>query len=158
MPSPTVGKFSWSTNLITMPPASASATKVVARPIVTERALTILRMRRSTNDWCLPGLITLSGMATEFNRRPALPSPERRHAATRADEIRTSAHAAPEQKFSTMRRLRAGTDAQRSTRLRPPARRVAPLPAPVADTTVHPRFLLYASRQELVKVQDSPAA
>ena len=67
MPSPTDGKFWWSTKRMITPPISARPTNVKARPMVTERALTILRIRRSTKDVFLPGLRTLSGTSWKFN-------------------------------------------------------------------------------------------
>src|SRR4029450_5363319 len=67
MPSPTDGKFSWSTKRMITPPINARPTNVTARPMVTERALTILRIRRSTKDTFLPGLTRLSGTSSKFN-------------------------------------------------------------------------------------------
>jgi hypothetical protein len=76
--------------------------------MVTERALTILRIRRSTKDVFLPGLTTLSGIPWEFNEQADSPcaSPRSRggrepHAAIRPAVIRIRAQGALERSLST---------------------------------------------------------
>jgi hypothetical protein len=82
-----------------MPPISARMTNVRARPNVTERALRIRRIRRSTKGIFFPGRMRLSGIRSEFNLRADSPclgrsmragTPRRRREQSRYASARTA--------------------------------------------------------------------